>query len=439
MRSRISLRLLISFILLSSALLFYWLNFGQKSTEPPVVSLPLKTVRIGILRKYKPTRIRIAGQSMTIRVDGVSHTQKKPVLISLMGESLLVGEKPASWVDVIPGPGSDLRITIPGSDLERNYPGTLEIQPEGAFLQIVNLLPIERYVALAAYHETGETLLDHFAPYQGEYPGSKEKEKVSRVRNTILRVQQTAIRSYLFANRDRHKKEGFHLCDLAHCIHYAGNPPSRTETPAGSAVSTGQESDPHGKMVLLDQTGNFYPALFHSSCGGTRSPVLLSPGETGEGIPDGLPGSAEDLCEESPDHRWTTYLPRESFIPGPLEDQPAPGELPLVKFQGGRVQQISFRTVGGIQKSVGIGEFQGRTAGERMIRSNRFFIEAAERGYLIRGEGRGHGRGLCQWGAAKLASIGKSPTEILQFYYPEATIARVQVEKGGPGIDDKKD
>jgi stage II sporulation protein D len=50
----------------------------------------------------------------------------------------------------------------------------------------------------------------------------------------------------------------------------------------------------------------------------------------------------------------------------------------------------------------------------------------AERGaFVFDGRGRGHGAGLCQWGAAGLAREGKGYREILLHYYPGADVVRM--------------
>jgi len=41
---------------------------------------------------------------------------------------------------------------------------------------------------------------------------------------------------------------------------------------------------------------------------------------------------------------------------------------------------------------------------------------------VLEGRGFGHGVGLCQWGAHALAKEGKTPTEIINHYYPEVQI-----------------
>jgi SpoIID/LytB domain protein len=47
---------------------------------------------------------------------------------------------------------------------------------------------------------------------------------------------------------------------------------------------------------------------------------------------------------------------------------------------------------------------------------------AAGREYVFKGAGWGHGVGLCQFGAMRMGKDGRAYTEILQRYYPGATI-----------------
>ncbi len=44
---------------------------------------------------------------------------------------------------------------------------------------------------------------------------------------------------------------------------------------------------------------------------------------------------------------------------------------------------------------------------------------------VLEGKGFGHGVGLCQWGANKLASEGKTPQEIIKFYYRDVDIQKL--------------
>ena len=52
------------------------------------------------------------------------------------------------------------------------------------------------------------------------------------------------------------------------------------------------------------------------------------------------------------------------------------------------------------------------------LRSLRLDAAQAAPRLLIEGSGRGHGIGLCQWGARYLAASGASAADILAFYFP---------------------
>ena len=51
------------------------------------------------------------------------------------------------------------------------------------------------------------------------------------------------------------------------------------------------------------------------------------------------------------------------------------------------------------------------------LRSTFFSISQKEANIVVRGRGFGHGVGLCQEGAMKMADLGYSYLEILKFYY----------------------
>lgn len=44
---------------------------------------------------------------------------------------------------------------------------------------------------------------------------------------------------------------------------------------------------------------------------------------------------------------------------------------------------------------------------------------------VMTGKGYGHGVGMCQWGAKKFAQEGKSPEDIIKFYFKDITISKI--------------
>ena len=55
--------------------------------------------------------------------------------------------------------------------------------------------------------------------------------------------------------------------------------------------------------------------------------------------------------------------------------------------------------------------------------SSAFVVRETESAFILVGAGWGHGVGLCQIGAARMASIGFDAIRILRHYYPCAVVA----------------
>jgi stage II sporulation protein D len=55
--------------------------------------------------------------------------------------------------------------------------------------------------------------------------------------------------------------------------------------------------------------------------------------------------------------------------------------------------------------------------GARSLKSLKFTVEQTTDSIHFRGNGMGHGVGLCQWGALGFAESGWNYTDILRFYY----------------------
>ncbi|WP_245732842.1 SpoIID/LytB domain-containing protein [Salinibacillus kushneri] len=51
--------------------------------------------------------------------------------------------------------------------------------------------------------------------------------------------------------------------------------------------------------------------------------------------------------------------------------------------------------------------------------------KSTENAYIIKGKGYGHGVGMSQWGAQKMAEAGKNYKEIIEFYFPGTDITQV--------------
>ncbi len=135
-------------------------------------------------------------------------------------------------------------------------------------------------------------------------------------------------------------------------------------------------------------------------------------------------GPGQDIIPEE-DGEWSESFPLEEVrnvvreVTG--ED---PGEVTQMEIKefgaSGRAKviQVNDTEIEGPALRLGLGSTE--------MRSN--FLEelsVADGMVKMSGTGFGHGVGLCQWGARAMAEDGRSPEEIIQYFYKDITLAKV--------------
>lgn len=213
------------------------------------------------------------------------------------------------------------------------------------------------------------------------------------------------------ANRNRHRSEGFDLCDTTHCQVVR---PATTITRKAAEVTSGR--------VLLHQGQPAF--VFYSAwCGGhTELASQVWPGAV-----DYARGESreDEACEGEPP--WTSEV-RAGEIERALRAAGLRGSRlrdlrVLARNDSERVARI--RVEGFTPSEMSGHEFRmavGRVAGWQSIKSAAFDVDRTGAGYRFRGRGFGHGVGLCVIGAGRRANRGASAEEILRFYFPGLTI-----------------
>ncbi len=192
-----------------------------------------------------------------------------------------------------------------------------------------------------------------------------------------LKAQAIVTRSYYLAAR-RHT--GFDFCDTTHCQFLRG--PAAVDSPAlAAAAST--------RGLVLMYREEIVPALFSASCGG-RTHSLTEVGLSARGYPY-FPVACEYCIRNAT--RWKTVLNLDearSLLTGPRT------EAERLRID----RQMGWSTIPG----------------------NNYKLEVAGESVVIRGNGQGHGIGLCQMGASGMAAEGKSFRDILSTYFPNTSL-----------------
>jgi stage II sporulation protein D len=167
-------------------------------------------------------------------------------------------------------------------------------------------------------------------------------------------------------------------------------------------------------------------AVFYSACcGGHTADIVAS--WNGQ-PPPYLRGVVDPYCLPAPEYRWSRAVPLDralaafgartggtlsSVALGGADQTGRPHDVVLTGTTAATVPVTDFRRALGTD-----------TVRSLWLRSVRIDEQAqAALRLLIEGSGRGHGIGLCQWGARYFAAVGASAADILAFYFPGTSLS----------------
>jgi stage II sporulation protein D len=228
-------------------------------------------------------------------------------------------------------------------------------------------------------------------------------------------------RTFAMANRNRHRAEGFDLCDTTHC--QVVRPATAITTRAARATS--------GRMLLHQGQPAF---VFYSAlCGGQTE--LASQVWPGAADYAAEPSIEDDACEDEPE--WTSDIRaadlERALRAAGLSGSRLRGLRVLARNQSERVARL--RADGFTPAEISGHDFRtaiGRVAGPHGLKSTAFDVTRKGDVYYFRGRGYGHGVGLCVIGAGKRAARGATAEQILRFYFPALTIGAASPSASAP-------
>lgn len=221
-----------------------------------------------------------------------------------------------------------------------------------------------------------------------------------------LKAMAVAARTYIRVNAGRHQKEGFDFCSNTHC--------QRLDFSDKSASIARAVSETEG--LLLWWKGAPAPVFHSADCGGRTA----SAGEIWPGLARPWLSSKDDpWCRRAPSPRWTARIEWPAL-------ESALGLRGLrflsVERRGASGRVLSLRSNRGPLDAETVHLAVGRALGWSLLRSRLYEVESTPSAALFRGRGAGHGAGLCQKGALEMAKNGADFLEILDLYFPGATV-----------------
>jgi stage II sporulation protein D len=160
-------------------------------------------------------------------------------------------------------------------------------------------------------------------------------------------------------------------------------------------------------------------------------------GAAGSAMPPPVYCSA---CAASAHFQWVADVTPSSFTQKMKSWGSKIGELVRIETMGrtssGRVSQV--RLVGTRGDEIVSTEKLRSLIGYNVLKSGFFEIEKTSTGILFKGEGWGHGVGLCQFGAQRMAERGATYREILAHYFPGSKIVSYKPSEGFAALQKSK-
>lgn len=355
-------------------------------------------MRVGVFRDHQVSRVVLAYNEGSYNVIGDS-TEYGTILsnefvdISLAPGNKLVlkmGVREVATVSkvVLVATKLDNSLTYsprsPGTIKERKYRDDVEITAGESGLTIVNLVDMHNYLSGVVESEGG---------------GGKEL--------AYYEVQALMSRTYALKYRDKHTKEGFGLCDRVHCQAYHN---MLRFTPTIDTAVRKTEG-----MVMVDQKYQLVDSYFHANCGGQTS----EPDYVWNNKISYLNTFKDTFCIYTKQATWEKRIPQDEwrdflvkYYDYPVSDSVL-GPMIFTFNQSERSAFFHYPWLGIPLRDI-------RT--EFSLKSTFFNCYPEGTDVVLRGRGYGHGVGLCQEGAMKMAKFGYSYLQIALYYFPGVKI-----------------
>ena len=266
----------------------------------------------------------------------------------------------------------------------RNYDGWITIKAKNNYLLLINNVDTESYIAGVVQAEGGpKSPLEYY------------------------KSQALLCRTYAIGHKNRHKDEGFQLCDGVHCQAYKGMCEGVADIEIACEETAG--------LTIVDSKGKIITASYHSNCGGE---TVNSENVWSAALPYLVAGK-EDYCKNSPHAKWEAiidlskwkgYLKKNGF-----EDIDS---LDIDDFLYKQKERQIYYTLNGdsmLLKKIRL---------DWKFKSTYFSIIPVDDDLFFRGYGYGHGVGLCQEGAMEMARQGFNYKEIIEHYYKGVRIVK---------------
>lgn len=265
----------------------------------------------------------------------------------------------------------------------KKYRGSISLYNSNGKMTVVNVLNLEEYL---------------YGVVPKEMPCSWHPE--------ALKAQAVACRTYTLSKLARTQRIPSKIFDLTNTIWdqvYGGYSGEDNRTNEAVDSTRGE---------ILTYGGNPIVAYFHSNSGGhTEDDALVFTTDFPYII-----GVQDEYSLDSPNLNWSIALSADE-LSSKLQIKNIENIEVLERSPTNRILKLRIYHKDGKVDMAGV-NFR-YTIGPMVIKSTNFTVEKKEDGrFVFTGKGSGHGVGMSQWGARRMAEKGFSYKEILKHYYP---------------------
>lgn len=366
---------------------------SANSAKAPVTAAQPVNLRVGLASGRASVTITPAGGKATAQTESsktIKLAANDAAAIRWQAGAFLVGREKLRGEVLTIRPSGAGELALDG----RRYRGALELRHKSGGLTAVNIVPVDDYLRSVVPEEMPT-----------DWPAE------------ALKAQSVAARSFSLASRGRHASEGYDLCTTTHCQLYTGTAAEKTASTAAVRATRGE---------VLTYGGKPIEALFHTDSGGMTE---NSEDVWGSHVPY-LRAVRDAQIKTLP---WTKTITRADLERKLAAKGHAIGKVRSIALSPLAIGRAAKdRTASGRVKTMtvkgtkGTATLSGTTWRSLLgLKSTLFDAKLTKDAVTFTGYGSGHGLGISQWGAKRLAETGKSYADILHHYYTGTTLQQL--------------
>ncbi|MDH5559965.1 MAG: SpoIID/LytB domain-containing protein [Deltaproteobacteria bacterium] len=285
--------------------------------------------------------------------------------------------------------GGYIQVQKKGSKSKKRYLGDIEVKPYKNGLYIINHIPTELYLE-----------------------GVLNAEISTKWNMEVVKAQSVIARTFALFKRQQRKNNPWHLTsDHSDQVYYG----------VDISDSRGKFAINATQGMVVDYRGKLAQTFYHSNCGG----MTEDPGNLWQYSLPYLKIKEVPFGKNDPRYYWETSLSdaeiRKILRKNGIYTNNIQNIVINEKTSSNRAYELLF--TGKTNYTLLASNFR-KAAGYRKFQSLMFEVVKIPGGYHFRGQGHGHGVGLCQWAAKEMAEEGYKFDEILRFFYSPINIRR---------------